>query len=87
MTYSTLADLASDPDITRRVTACAATLGEESPSVWVASQAWQLAAQPGWDTAYEAARKNETPFPGRDEAVITDAMILAAVQALTDKTL
>ena len=51
-------------------------------SYWAQQQPWALSAQPGWDAAYASAIAAKNPAPGADEAVISDGMILAAVQAL-----
>jgi hypothetical protein len=42
-----------------------------------------VAASPGWSEAWAAAGAADPPieFPGRDAGVITDGMILSAVQA------
>jgi len=82
MSYSTQADMAQDPLLQRRVAACAATQGIGEPLEWSAASMWQLSAEPGWDAAYSSALAAENPAPGRDEAVISDPMILSAVQAL-----
>ena len=41
-----------------------------------------ISAAPGFADAYEYAINSDNPNPGKDPAVITDAMILGAVQAL-----
>ncbi len=82
MSYLTQADLADDGMIRRRVTACAALEGIGNPDAWAYERRWQLSAQPGWSAAYEHAVTSGREDPGADPAVITDAMILAAVQAL-----
>lgn len=82
MSYNTAADLAYDMSLQRRVIACVALEGGADPVQWASKKAWPLAAQPGWADAYASAIATETPDPGKDEAVITDAMILAAVQHL-----
>ena len=86
MSYNTVSELAYDPSIQRRVAACAALQGLPNPVKWASDRAWQLAAQSGWSEAYASARDANTQAnyqPGADESVITDEMILAAVQALT----
>lgn len=86
MSYSGVASLAHDNDILMRVTACAALEGIESPWAWVAERNWLLAAQPGWGDAYSYAMNQARPedaIPiGRDESVISDGQILAAVQGM-----
>lgn len=84
MSYAIQADLADDGYLRRRVTACAATVGIDSPSEWAQDHTWQLSAQPGWVAAYASAVASEIDRPGADESVITDGMILSAVQAIHD---
>lgn len=86
MSYNTTADLAYDMSLQRRVIACAALEGITDPVQWAVNHAWPLAAQPGWGEAYAYAKAGETPNPdpGKDEGVITDGMILAAVQSLKE---
>ena len=43
---------------------------------------WYFAAQPGWALAWESALAVGIVDPGRDAGVITDGMILSAVQTL-----
>lgn len=85
MSYNTIATIAEDLPLQRRVTACAAVEGETEPETWAQEHRWQMASQPGWDVAWESAAANparpNTPI-GADEAVITDSMILSAVQAV-----
>lgn len=80
MSYLTQSLLASDKDIYSRVTACAATQGIESPEAWANQRRWELSAEPGWDPAYASAIAAGVTDPGAAESVITDQMILAAVQ-------
>ena len=84
MSYRTLACLATDPDLHARLAACAAAEGmtDPHPLAWASNHQWQLAASPGWDAAYSYALATGVPHPGADEGVITDGMILAAVQPL-----
>lgn len=83
MSYWDAARLARDPDCRERIAACAAGEGlEETPTVWAERYQWQLAAAPGWAEAYASALESGVERPGKDESVITDAMILAAVQQL-----
>ena len=41
---------------------------------------WQCAAEPGWGEAWESAIAGGTTDIGNDPGVITDGMILSAVQ-------
>ena len=81
MSYNDVADVAEDGGLFRRVSAAAAKEGEEQPQWWAQQNAWHLAASPGWGEAYASARANNVPNPGTNEGVITDGMILSAVQA------
>jgi hypothetical protein len=87
MSYNTQAALAVDGDLRNRVAACAATQGVPSPVQWADAHLWSLSGAPGWDGAYAYALATGNPRPGYDEGVITDGMILAAVQPLVPKNL
>lgn len=75
--------LAHDPDFEQRVTAC---VSNEDPTVdpplWASGHHWQVAAAPGFADAYASALAGGIENPGRDQSVIPDADILAAVQRL-----
>ena len=83
MSYNTIATMAQDYDLQRRIIACAATEGKADPMVWAPAHMWTLAATPGWDEAYSSAIAGGISTPGKSETVITDAMILSAVQPLS----
>lgn len=82
MGYRSAADMSVDSDLRNRIVACAAIEGVEEPWPWVESRSWKWVVQPGWDEAYSEAQSAQKPRPGADEAVITDEMILTAVQLL-----
>lgn len=82
VSYLTQAVLIEDGYLIKRITACAASEGIESPGGWVSSHAWRLSDEPGWVDAYRAAQAAGDKQPGANEAAITDAMILTAVQKL-----
>ena len=83
MTYNTVADMAVDPYLLRRITAAAATeVADMDPEEWADAHAWVLASSPGWAEAWDSAEAAGIPLPGQDEGVITDGMILAAVQGV-----
>jgi len=87
MAYSDQAQLSNDNDFVMRLAACAAVEldfapGGDQPTGWAANNVWLIAASPGFADAYATAVLNGVPRPGNDPGVITDAMILAAVQAL-----
>lgn len=95
MAYSTISIIAQDPDIAARVRGAIAqevvASGYNSISTLrakldISTVLWLIAAQPGWTAAWESAlaatRPDGSPAIGADPAVITDAMILSAVQAV-----
>ena len=86
MSYKTQALLAKDENMIARVTACAALEGIFEPYNWTFKRTWQLSAQPGWDAAYAYAITANVDNPGNDEGVITDGMILSAVQSMLATT-
>jgi hypothetical protein len=82
MSYSTIHQCANDEAFLARLQAAAAQEGEDNPEFvtstllrWPVSSATDVAA------AYESAVIAGNENPGGDPAVITDAMILAKVQA------
>ncbi len=84
MSYSTIATIQEDFALRRRLNACAAAEGIEPPEQWVADNSWKLAVQPGWAAAWESAIASGIESPGRREDVITDGMLLSAVQAIQE---
>jgi hypothetical protein len=85
MSYTSIAQAAQSQELRARVAACVAQeAGEGLPYQTVDLIQWKCAAEPGWGEAWEsalAARDITDPTPvGNDPAVITDAMILSAVQ-------
>jgi len=91
--YLTIATIAADANLRERMTAAAtqqAHLGSApaitDPQAWVAENRYLWASSPGWgekwDSAWQTHAGDPTYQPGRDPAVITDADILATVQAL-----
>lgn len=80
MSYKLVADMQADQQLTRRIIACAAIDQVKEPHQWVSSLMWYFAAQPGWAAAWGSAITNQVAEIGNDEGVITDGMILAAVQ-------
>jgi hypothetical protein len=79
--YKTHADIAESLTVRRRVVACAAQENIGNPSDWAARHAWTL-VKSDWVAAVESALANPgyTGDPLTDTAVITDGMILTAVQ-------
>jgi hypothetical protein len=84
MSYNTIADAAQDADLRRRVAACFAqeTDGVEQPEALAAVHMWRIAADNDIAAAYAYGVDTNVPNPGKDEAVVTDAQILAAVEAI-----
>jgi hypothetical protein len=82
MTFRTVADMAENYALTRRVTAGAAKEGIDNPQTWVNTYRWEIAAQPDWDAAWDSAVAGGVTDPGADEAVITDGMITSGIQAV-----
>jgi len=83
MSYLAVADMAEDHNLNRRMTAAAAQEEIQDPDVWVRENRWYLASQPGWDAAWDSAVASGNDDPGSDASVITDGMILSAVQAIS----
>lgn len=82
MSYASIAAITKSASLFDRLTACAATEGAPKPYVdWVYERIWDLAATPGWASAWASAVANGDADPGANESVITDQMILSAVQA------
>ena len=84
MSYSSIALMADDHDLRKRITACAAKEGMRDGAAWVNQNMWLLAASPGWAEAWDSALLlGPGILPGRMGSVITDQMILTAVQELS----
>jgi len=82
MGYWNISQMSISGSLQQRVSACAAQEMPGDPVQWMAENMLRLSAQPGWDAAWSSAVAAGNPDPGRDEAVITDGMILSGVQAL-----
>ena len=86
MSYLTQSAIAANLYMQQRVAQCAASEGVSGPDLWAQQNARGWAAAPGWDAAWESALASHPDDdeydPGGDEAVITDGMILAAVQPM-----
>ena len=80
--YLTIARIADDAAFRARAAACAATQTVPDPQQFVNAHALTLAASPGFGAAWDSAVEGGIANPGSDPAVISDQMILAAVQAL-----
>ena len=82
MAYADVSLLANDSDFMQRTRAAVAQEGELDPVGWSNSHNWQMASAPGFGDKYAYAIDTNVPRPGWDEAVISDAEILSAVQAI-----
>ena len=85
MTYHAIGVAAQDEALRRRIAACIAQeapTDERHPIAHADAIMWQACASPGWGEAYAYALATDVPDPGADQAVISDAMILAAVQPM-----
>jgi hypothetical protein len=85
MSYWDISEMSFDPDLSNREQAAAAQeipVGGMDPRTWQADNSLRLAASPGWSEAWASAVAGGVPRPGKDPGVITDGMILSAVQAL-----
>lgn len=84
MSYNSIAEVAHSYSLRERIAACAAVEGVTNPhpTEWADQHLWWLAASPGWGDAWAYALASGITDPGADEAVITDGMILSAVQAI-----
>lgn len=82
MSYLSQAALVDDVPLRRRIVACASISGVDDADSWTHQNRWRFATQHGWESAYETALRDNKPKPGEDQTVISDAMILSAVQAL-----
>ena len=93
--YLAIAAIAQDEYMNERMRACVTQeayqghipLGVNDAPQWVASNAYVWASAPGWGAAWQYALDSnpsaDPPYePGKDDAVITDGMILSAVQSL-----
>lgn len=80
--YKAQAILANNDQLLMRVAACAANHAVAGPVNWAYEHQWKLSAQSGWAEAYAAAIAASVPQPGNSETVITDSMILSAVESI-----
>lgn len=86
MSYLTQNEIANNRAMLDRVAQAAAQEDKSSdPDRWTYENRRDWAAAPSWDAAWESGRvahPEEDYDPGKDEAVITDGMILSQVQAM-----
>ena len=85
MSYLTQNEISESPAMRARVAQAAAQEGVSSdPDSWTFNFRRTWASAPGWDDAWESYQVSNPGVsdPGANEAVITDGMILAQVQAM-----
>ena len=82
MSYSSIALMAEDNDLRLRIKACASKEGDRDGQAWVTQNIWLLTSTPGWDEAWDSALQVGIGRPGNMPNVISDYMILVAVQTL-----
>lgn len=86
MSYLVITRMVQSGVLTQRCVACAAQElpAGEDPVTWVGMNTWVICASPGWSEAWESAdaAAGRTGDWGADESVITDGMVLSAVQGL-----
>lgn len=81
MSYNSIFACANDNAFQARVTACAAQEGADRPNEAMYQLIWPVATRTDIEAAYASALAADNANPGGDESVITDQMILGAVQA------
>lgn len=81
MSYATIAVCAKDQALQDRVNAAIAGEGVDAPASIMFEMIWAISASSDIAAAYASALAAGNPNPGGDDAVITDQMILSAVQA------
>lgn len=81
MSYNTIAQSVMDIALQSRITACAAQEGAAKPEEAGYALRWPVCTRTDIEAAYASAVAAGHPDPGGSEEVITDGMILSAVQA------
>lgn len=81
MSYGTINRCVADAAFQGRLRAAVAKEGEDNPDAVAFAIIWPVAASADIEAAYASAVAASNPNPGGDESVITDQMILSAVQA------
>lgn len=84
MTHQALASMRGSHSLKQRIVACVAMEGVANPDAAAEQFLWPIIARRDWISAWDAAVENYNnqynPDTGARPDVITDAMILAAVQ-------
>jgi hypothetical protein len=81
MSYATINQAANDAALCGRIMAAIAAEGEAYPVEKYGALVWPVCSAADVAAAYESAVLADNPDPGGDPAVVTDQMILSAVQA------
>lgn len=84
-TYATIALIARTQPFQERIVACAAQQGETEPALWASQRRYHIASSPSWGAKVDswlAANPGGGDGWAEDQAVISDADILAVVQPL-----
>lgn len=84
MSFLSINTCVNDQEFVGRLNACAAQEGAFDPVTKAFTLRWAVAATNDIASAYDSALAAGNPSPGGDPAVITDLMILSAVQAHWD---
>jgi hypothetical protein len=87
MAYIDVAQMVKSVSLTERIYAAVSKEGIDPPEQWQFERRWRLASQPGWDAAWASAVAGGNDDPGADPGVITDGMVLSAVQSLIEADL
>lgn len=86
MSYQAITSMRNSPSLTQRIVACVAQEGIDNPETAVSQYMWKIIARVDWVSAWDSATETYTldknPDTGIRPDVITDNMILAAVQAV-----
>lgn len=87
MSYQSIMQMASNQSLISRIAACAAEQGvKDHPIQWAQQNAWSVCSTAGWASAWDSAEAsyspNVNPDTGLRNDVITDQMILSAVQPM-----
>lgn len=82
MSYNTIAQMQQDYSLRLRLYACAGQEQIENSQQWVDQNVWKIVSNSEFETAYKYAVDTKNPQPGKDEGVISDAVILSHIQQL-----
>lgn len=85
MAYQSMVEMAASQSLLSRIVAAAADEGIPDPLQWSNANVWALVSNSDWAASWDYARSTDTddqnPDTGKRPGVITDQMILSAVQA------